>query len=295
MSVIPFMELTNITKQYPGKCALSSVSLMVERGSCTVLQGRNGSGKSTLIQIIGGFITPTSGQRIVHYPRQPIISYVPDRFPKLKFTAMEYLTHMGSIHHMNNKLLRQRIIELHDQFLLSLDNKQYMLHYSKGMLQKVNMMQALLLKPDLILLDEPWSGLDHESCKVLTDVLVELKGQGVTIVLATHEMPMALSIADRLVTIAEGTLRETSSCSSTASIVEVLCTYEGPISIHSLLESYTSRIYDEENGLFRLEVNASDGDAVLLTLLTAGGSIQQFHSRKDNLYAADHALHSSIL
>lgn len=281
MTAIPLVKLIDVTKKYPNKLALSSVNLSILTGTTTVLQGTNGSGKSTLIKIIGGFISPTSGQRIVQFPQTTNISYAPDRFPKLKFSSVEYLIHMGTIHSMDKIALRQRITELHSQFSLQPDNRQFMRHYSKGMLQKVNMMQAILLQPDLLLLDEPLSGLDSATSKELVAVLKDLKELGVTIVLATHETTLVEQIADRIVTVTDGSIHEVDNYNASDDITEITCRFVNQLSISDYIDRFDIISFSENNGCFRYRIYTADCDAFLLALLTAGGSIQEVKRGKD--------------
>jgi len=152
-------------------------------------------------------IKPTTGNRIVNELQQPMIGYMPDRFPKHKFTSEEYLMHMGYIQGLKKDYLHQRIKELHSLFHLQLSD-QPMRYFSKGMLQKVNMMQSILSRPDLLLLDEPLSGLDVSSMLEMVSALHELKKQKVTIVISTHEPAMLQRLTDRIITVKDASLFE---------------------------------------------------------------------------------------
>lgn len=185
------ISLKNIHKRYSESTVLTGVTLEVRRGECLLLRGGNGQGKSTLLKLLAGLIAPTSGERLVTGSRQPVIGYAPDRLDGLTMTSAEYLLHMGRIAGMKPDVLQTRIQELHKRFRLEMANKTNMRHYSKGMLQKVNMMQASLQEPDLLLLDEPFSGLDKESMEHLLSSLHAVQQRGTAIVAAVHgDVPM---------------------------------------------------------------------------------------------------------
>jgi|GEM_PF-1155871 len=184
------ITLNGISKQYGKQEVLKSVSLTINRGDCIDLRGYNGAGKSTLLRIICGLITASSGERIVHYPNI-VLGYAPDTLPNLRMTSTEYLTHMGSISGMPKHILLDRIKELHEFFYLEQSHTLKIVDFSKGMRQKVNLMQAILKKPDLLVLDEPLSGLDQESLKHLLVALKKIKDEGTAIVAAVHASTLA--------------------------------------------------------------------------------------------------------
>ncbi|MBY0207122.1 MULTISPECIES: ATP-binding cassette domain-containing protein [Paenibacillus] len=267
------VELNNITKRYSNKVVLSTISLTINQGQTLILLGTNGSGKSTLIRIIGGFIHPTTGHRIVNNSQQPKIGFMPDRFPKHKFTSQEYLIHMGCIQGLKKDYLHQRIKELHSLFHLQLSD-QPMRYFSKGMLQKVNMMQSILSRPDLLLLDEPLSGLDVSSSLEMISALQELKKQGVTIVISTHEPAMLQRITDRIVTVKDASLfehEEQQVFNEGASLV--ICRFKDM----SLANQFSSHIgvisSSTANSLTSFYVHEDSCDTLLLEILQAGGSI----------------------
>ncbi|MEN1968045.1 ATP-binding cassette domain-containing protein [Lentibacillus sp. N15] len=133
--------------------------------------GENGSGKSTLIKLIAGFITPTKGKIKRHTQK---VSYVPERSPEsLRFTPLEYLRDMGKMAGMETNELDSRISELVSQFGIEEYENVRIQRLSKGNKQKVNIMQALLKVPDLLIADEPLSGLDARSQEELATLFSE--------------------------------------------------------------------------------------------------------------------------
>ncbi|MBB3114367.1 ABC-type multidrug transport system ATPase subunit [Paenibacillus phyllosphaerae] len=203
----PLLRLHQASKRYHRHHAVRDVDLTLHQSEAIALTGPNGSGKSTLLRLIGGLLPLTAGLREQLSDTPLTIGYVPDRFPKLKFGSREYLAHMGAIQGMPRSQLHSRIEELHALFRLQPDLlHQDLRYYSKGMLQKVNVMQALLTTPDILLLDEPLSGLDAGTQLELLTALQQLQRQGVAIVAVTHEPAFAEQLADRIVTMDQGRL-----------------------------------------------------------------------------------------
>ncbi|MFC3803593.1 ATP-binding cassette domain-containing protein [Cohnella sp. GCM10012308] len=204
------LRLVQASKQYKGKTVLNRVTLEMSRGETVALTGPNGSGKSTLLKLMAGLSALSSGKREVRGSGEGgslIIGYAPDHLPKLKFTAREYLHHMASIRGLEAAARTRRIEELLE--LVDLRDKpgQQMKFFSKGMLQKVNLVQALLGDPELLLLDEPIGGLDEEAQGVLASMLMSLRQKGTAIVAASHERALIGQWTDRIVAISEGRIQ----------------------------------------------------------------------------------------
>jgi len=204
MDAASLLVLQNLCKYYGKHVVLSSVDLKIDRGETIILRGNNGSGKSTLLKIIAGLVAPTSGERAARNPKL-VIGYTPDHLPKLKMTSNEYLTHMGNIAGMPAAKLKARLRELHGLFSLE-ELATPMIYFSKGMLQKVNLMQATLRMPDLLVLDEPLSGLDVESAEHLVKALKHLADQGTAIAAAVHEPHLGRQLGGRTYWIRQGRL-----------------------------------------------------------------------------------------
>ncbi|MCZ0703612.1 ATP-binding cassette domain-containing protein [Natronobacillus azotifigens] len=167
----------------------------------------NGAGKSTLLKIITGLLLPSSGIVIKH--SNPLhIGYVPERFPNLlRFTPLEYLTYMGRIQGVPVIELEKRIPILLDRLALRHAKDKRIDTFSKGMVQKIGIIQSILRKPDLLVLDEPLSGLDIQTQIELVQIMTEFKDEGITIILTYHESDMLLKIAERIVILGEGSIK----------------------------------------------------------------------------------------
>lgn len=153
-----------------------------------------------MLHVIAGLANPSVGSRIEHGTSMRV-GYVPERFPALRFRPSEYLRHMAGIQGMDKQEAAKRIDAMLNVFRLQ-DMK--MTLCSKGMLQKVNIMQALLRQPDLLVLDEPLSGLDEPSQMEMIGILSEIKRQGTAIVMSVHEPLLIASLADRETQLREG-------------------------------------------------------------------------------------------
>ncbi|CAM3975563.1 ABC transporter ATP-binding protein [Cohnella lubricantis] len=182
------MELRCITKRYGRTEVLQDLSLDIREGQMIAIVGANGSGKSTLLRILAGLTAFTGGtvRRLPIDNRQFRVGYAPDRLPALRFTVREYLNHMAAIAGLDRSASGESIDSWLERLHLNAENTQ-MRHFSKGMLQKVNLIQAVLRQPDLLLLDEPHGGLDPDSRDDLAALIREERDRGATVVVATHD------------------------------------------------------------------------------------------------------------
>jgi ABC-2 type transport system ATP-binding protein len=207
------LELRSVTKRYSGIPAVRDVSFVARAGEVTGYLGPNGSGKSTTLKMITGLIEPSEGEilfrgepidrdRIRHRQRLGYVPEEPQLYPHL--TGTEYLEMVGQL----RGLPKQRLAEKIDGFLrlLSLHDDRYVpiSSYSKGMRQKVLLAAALLHNPELVLLDEPFSGLDVNSALVLRDLIRELAGRGKVVLFSSHELETVERVCSRVVILHKG-------------------------------------------------------------------------------------------
>ncbi|HEV3198589.1 MAG TPA: ABC transporter ATP-binding protein [Bryobacteraceae bacterium] len=207
------LELRGVTKRYPGVAAVRDVSFVARAGEVTGYLGPNGSGKSTTLKMITGLIEPSEGE--ILFRGEPIdrdriryrqrLGYVPEEphlYPHL--TGAEYLEMVGELRGLGKQQLAEKI----DGFLrlLSLHEDRYVpiSSYSKGMRQKVLLAAALLHNPELILLDEPFSGLDVNSALVLRDLIRELAARGKVVLFSSHELETVERVCSRVVILHKG-------------------------------------------------------------------------------------------
>jgi ABC-2 type transport system ATP-binding protein len=207
------LDLRHVCKRFRGIRAVVDVSFQARAGEVTGYLGPNGSGKSTTMKIIAGLIEPTSGEilfqgdRIEHdwtdFKRR--MGYVPEEphlYPHL--TGLEYLVMVGQLRGLPVKSTRGRIDGLLRLFSLYGDRHVPISSYSKGMRQKVLLSAALLHNPDLILLDEPFSGLDIGSALVMRSLIQELAARGKVVLFSSHELEIVEKVCSHVVILHRG-------------------------------------------------------------------------------------------
>lgn len=179
------ISLNNVSKHFGRRVILEHVNLNIKKGESIALLGLNGSGKSTLLRMICGLTTITSGT--IEYASLLTFNYVPEHFPKIDLTAREFIDYMGLIEGLTAETVGARSRELFHAFFMDEMMDVPIKHLSKGTIQKVAVIQALLQKPDVLLLDEPLSGQDSQSQKAFINLSKELNHQGVTVIMSCHE------------------------------------------------------------------------------------------------------------
>ena len=196
------ITLNHIVKVYDKKVILNDVNLAIEKGQSIAFTGHNGCGKSTLLKIIAGLVRPTEGTVCLEKGNR--IHYVPEHFPKMNMTVVQYLTYMGKLEKQSCTELATRIHGLAEEFFISHMLNIPMKHLSKGSLQKIGVIQAMLSEPDILLLDEPLSGLDVMSQQVFIRKIKEMQKHNVTIMMSCHEPFLVDAIADQVYEFSEG-------------------------------------------------------------------------------------------
>jgi len=196
------VSVNNLGKSYSGRVIFHKVNMAVRQNEPIVIMGENGCGKSTLLKIMAGVLSSTQGE--IKYRPHIKISFIPDRFPKLPFSMEEYLMHMGKIQGVSAKHIDDFMAEYFRYLNMPNDfRKTKISKCSKGTLQKVNILQALITKPDLLILDEPFAGLDEKSQENFLEMIRKLIADGVAIVLACHEKKLAQQITDNIYVFAD--------------------------------------------------------------------------------------------
>jgi len=283
MAVILRME--RVEKHFGKKPVLRGIDLTLAEGESAAVKGRNGSGKSTLLRLAAGIDTPSAGSLESGLPSRQV-GYVPDRFPPLRFTLNEYLTAMGRIRGMEPGRLSRRIVELADFAGLTADAERPIFHYSKGMLQKTAVLQAMLDEPRLLIMDEPMSGLDRASRSELLEMLKRLHAAGLTLLFSTHEDRSVSELTDRCYHLADGRLERLDSVLADGQETEpVVIEAEGLASemLDSLLAQWpatnpTIRQARSEDAGIRLVTDRAHSDRLLLELLQRGAAIRSVRS-----------------
>lgn len=217
------IDIQNGSKVYGKKVILQNINVSINSGKCISIMGINGSGKSTLLRMIAGLCYLSEGKRTVNWNYSNLkIGYVPEHFPSSQMTPNQYLFHMGKIQGLDDTKICDGISNNSTLLKLSgfLDTPIYKL--SKGTVQKVSIIQAMLDMPDILLLDEPIEGIDEESAEQLINLLLKLKNDNVPIIIACHEKYIADKIGDTTYAISENTLKEINKNVEEVSM-EVVC------------------------------------------------------------------------
>ncbi|MEU1616927.1 ATP-binding cassette domain-containing protein [Streptomyces sp. NPDC005722] len=180
------MRLEAVGRRYGarGPWVLRGVDLDVPAGQVLRVEGANGSGKSTVLRILAGIDRPTTG-RVSGRPRA---AYVPERFPPaLPFDAYGYLVHLGRVHGLGGRTAARRAAQWLECFGIAGHARTPLAELSKGTCQKVAVAQALVAEPELLVLDEAWTGLDPEARAVLDDAVRARCAAGGTVVFVDHD------------------------------------------------------------------------------------------------------------
>ncbi len=198
-------ELREVTKRYAASApVLTGISLTVRPGEVVGIVGTNGCGKSTLLKILVGLSLPTSGTVA---GRPDVVGYVPERFPTHgRISARAYLTHMGRIRGLDRAAAARRAGELLDRLDLVGGPGTSLRRLSKGNAQKVALAQALLVAPGLLVLDEPWSGLDTTAHQALAELIRETSRAGGAVVFTDHREAVVAANASAVYRVVDGRL-----------------------------------------------------------------------------------------
>ncbi|MDA3631146.1 ABC transporter ATP-binding protein [Saccharopolyspora sp. WRP15-2] len=209
-------ELVGVAKSYRARPVLRGVDLSVTAGEVVGIAGTNGSGKSTLLRILAGLSRPSGGTT----SGKPRTGYVPDRFPaRQRMSALSYLSRLGRISGLSKADSRRRAGEWLERFALTGGPDTPLRDLSKGNAQKVGLAQALLCGPELLVLDEPWSGLDAGTRSVLNDVIDELALDGTAVVFTDHRPDFARGESVRSHLLVDGRLQPLDAEAATCRIL----------------------------------------------------------------------------
>lgn len=215
------VKTTKLSKIYEGAFrgrdvhALKELDLEINEGEIFAYLGPNGSGKTTTIKIILGLLFPTSGSLEVFGSKnihsaavKRNIGYLPEGayYPEF-LRGEEVIEYYGKLYGLHGRDLRRRLDEVIDLVGLAHARKRLVRSYSKGMRQRVGLAQALISDPKLLILDEPTTGLDPIARKEIRDILANLRNEGKTLLISSHELLEAEMISDRAGILYEGVLQ----------------------------------------------------------------------------------------
>jgi ABC-2 type transport system ATP-binding protein len=240
------IDLRNVTKTYKGRVqALRGISMQVPRGEIFGLLGPNGAGKSTLVKIMVTVVRPTRADGTIlqhpigHKRTLSRIGYLPEnhRFPRY-LTGRQVVEFFSALANVRRAQRRKRAAELLDQVGMTPWAGERISKYSKGMLQRVGLAQAMGNSPDLIILDEPTDGVDPSGRRDIREVLRNLRAQGVTVFINSHLLSELEALCDRMAILVQGKVARQGSVSElTGARQWYIFEFDGPGTWNSLRQA----------------------------------------------------------
>lgn len=240
------LEINGLTKHFGGLRALDNVSFNVEKGSILGLLGPNGAGKTTLLRIINGIMVSDSGSaeifgKPVSLKTTGHIGYMPEERGLYDTMRVEdQILYFGQLKGGNKKRLREVMNEYLELFNLSGDKRRLVKELSKGNQQKVQIISTIVHEPELVILDEPFSGFDPINGALLQELIGRLHDRGVTIMLSSHNMPAIEGMCSDIALINKGQLLVKDSIRDIKELNKddsLILTTKSPLSLPLMLDS----------------------------------------------------------
>jgi ABC-2 type transport system ATP-binding protein len=276
------IEIENLTKTFRSRlgrrevCAVRDVTLRVPRGGVVAFVGPNGAGKTTTIFTLLGFLKPNRGSvRLFGLPAGDLQARRRTGFQSEIFytygfrTAEAALRFYGELSEMSDGSLDQAVPAQLERLGLGAARSRKVRGFSKGMIQRLGIAQALLHRPELLILDEPTTGLDPEGRKLVADIILEEKARGTTVFLSSHILSDVERTCDHVVILREGRVALSQSMSSLRSAsdeweIELLNWTPAALEVVGRAE-----IRDQKNGVVLIRCPGSERNALLQRLLEA--------------------------
>ncbi len=288
----PTLKLEHVTKSFDTFTAVNDFSLTVRRGRIFGLLGPNGAGKTTTIRMIVGITMPDTGR--VELFGQPLSAKLQDRIGYLpeerglykKMKVGDQLRFFGELKNVRGRVAEEAIDRWLAKVKLTEWKNKKATELSKGMQQKIQFIAAVMHNPDLLILDEPFSGLDPVNVDLLKELVLELKAAGKTIIFSTHQMEVAERICDDICLInrsrkvLDGSIREVKSGFSRNAVSLRATGGEGVLEDASLVAKIT-RHSDEVEILL---AHNADPQELLRRLIAEGASVTRFELVEPSLH-----------
>jgi ABC-2 type transport system ATP-binding protein len=210
MSQVPAIEVSHLAKAFGGVCAVADVSFQVEPGEIVGLLGPNGAGKTTTIRMVLDIFRPDRGTIAVlggplTEAKKNRIGYLPEERGLYQDLPLERcLLYLAALKGVPEREARRRLEVYLERFDLAAHRKKTVKALSKGMQQKAQLIHTLLPRPELIIVDEPFTALDPINVQLVKDLLREARAQGAAIVMSTHQMHLVEELCDRILLIDHG-------------------------------------------------------------------------------------------
>ena len=274
---MPIVELQNIRKVYDTKVAVEGLTLAIEPGTMFGLLGPNGSGKTSSIRMMIGMTVPDSGTVQLFgkpFARTSLhkVGYLPEErglYKKMK--VLDQLIFLGQLHGLDESTARKRSLAWCERMEIAEAIEKKTEELSKGMQQKIQFIAALLHEPDLIIMDEPFSGLDPVNAELLMKTLIELRAAGKAILFSTHRMDQVEKLCDSIAIIFKGKLVLSGGMREIKNRYprnRVQMTFTGP---DSFLKNPAVASFENYTGIAEIKLTSPDAAQSLLHAAVAAG------------------------
>lgn len=281
------MQLDAVGKRYGLRqpWVFQDVRANVAAGRLVRVEGSNGSGKSTLLRVVAGVLLPSAGKVIA----RPRVGYVPERFPPaMSFSGRDYLLRLGQAHGLRGGALKSRVEECLTRFEAIEYASVPLRHLSKGMCQKMAVVQALVADPGLLVLDEAWTGLDQIARDTLDAIVAERIAAGSRVVFVDHDRRRLAGLvserwlmANGHVTIAGGADPGITSEGRRQRPGVLIELADAQDLAAALGEVAGVRSVTEEHGHLMVQTDAADSDGVLRQALAAGAHVAAVYQESE--------------
>ncbi len=267
--IIETRNLSKVYRDFWGRQkvqALKALDLEIHRGEIFGLLGPNGSGKSTTIKLLLGLLFPTSGEALVFdqdasdVKKNERIGFLPEESYLYKFlSADDTLDFYGRLFDMPTSVRKERIDELIELVGLKGARKRQLKEYSKGMTRRIGLAQALINDPELIILDEPTTGLDPIGTREMKNLILRLRDQGKTVLMCSHLLADVQDVCDRIAILYQGELKELGRVEDLLKVGDVtqlradLLSVEAQNEIREVIERHGGNLLEIENPRVTLE------------------------------------------
>ncbi|WP_017931379.1 ABC transporter ATP-binding protein [Robiginitomaculum antarcticum] len=291
---IPPLDISGLTKKFGSKIAVDNVSFSVSEGEIVGFLGPNGAGKTSTLRMALGILPPDSGSAKL-FGRAPgpaafgRVGFLPEeRGLYRKSTARGAIAHMARLNGMRGREAFKRADAMMEQYGIGEAKNSKVKALSKGMAQKVQLIAAIAHDPELLILDEPFSGLDPVNQKVLEDIIRGIAARGRTIIFSTHVMEHAERLCDRIICmnygakIFDGSVEDALTHAGTRIRLQTEAD-----NARDWLAPMASHIYDEGSGVYHLTLkDGVDSQAVLKACIDSGAALLRFEPEQPSLHDA---------
>lgn len=272
---IPIIKVKNLVKKYDDGLIFDDISLDIMKGESIALTGHNGMGKSTLIKILCGLTSITSGEVI--RDKNLKFNYIPENFSPLNIKAGEYIKLIGEIEGISKDNFLKKTNYLYKEFNLENMINISMKNLSKGTLQKISVVQALLSKPDILLLDEPLSGQDSDSQKTFIRMVRELIKDGVTVIMSCHELFLIDQLSSRILQVKDSEIFEIKREDISPEKHALMTFYRKEVDKSFVTQNiYGIYDYQENENYIEFKTKVSESNRVLVEMINNGYTLKYF-------------------